>query len=59
MNNQSSKTQHISNWTNFNEQYNDLGLNIHLETYSYKQELIQIANKNYQAEDVKKLFERI
>ena len=36
-------TGHISNWTNFNEQYNDLGLNTHLETYSYKQELIKIA----------------
>ena len=51
--------QHISNWTNFNEQYNDLGLNTHLETYSYKQELIKIAQKNYQEQDVKKLFERI
>lgn len=59
-NNQTSKnTQHISNWSNFNEQYNDLGLNIHLETYSYKQELIKIAQKNYREQDVKKLVERI
>lgn len=59
-NNQTSKnTQHISNWSNFNEQYNDLGLNIHLETYSYKQELIKIAQKNYQEQDVRKLVERI
>lgn len=59
-NNQTSKnTQHISNWSNFNEQYNDLGLNIHLETYSYKQELIKIAQRNYQEQDIKKLLERI
>jgi hypothetical protein len=31
----------IENWTNFSEQYNDLGLNTHIESYSVKQEFIR------------------
>ena len=45
--------------TNFNEDYNDLGLNTNLESYSVKQELIRLANKKYQADEMKKLNERI
>ena len=48
---------HIENWSNFTHQYNELGLNAHLESYSFKQELIRMAQKNYTENDVKKLKE--
>lgn len=50
---------HVDNISNFSEQYNDLGLNTFLDSYSVKQELIRLANQNYQEKDVKKLNERI
>ena len=51
--------KHIENWTNFSEQYNDLGLNVHLEAYSVKQELIRQAQRNYKEHDAKKMHERV
>jgi len=51
--------QNIDNLTNFNEDYNDLGLNTNLETYSVKQELIRRANKEYKKTEAKKQNERI
>jgi len=49
------RQENIENWTNFSHQYNELGLNPHLESYSYKQELIRIAHKNYHEADMKML----
>ena len=48
---------HIENWTDFSNQYNELGLNAHLESYSFKQELIRLAQRNYTENDIKKLKE--
>ena len=33
----------VDNWTGFSQNYNDLGLNPDLESYSYKQELLRMA----------------
>lgn len=38
---------HIENLTNFSSQYNDLGLNTHIESYSKKQEFMRMAQRNY------------
>lgn len=56
--NNMASTNHIDNWDNFNSDYNDLGLNTHLESYSYKQELIRQANRNYKEADSKKSQEK-
>ena len=49
----------IENWTNFSQQYNDLGLNTHIESYSVKQEFIRQAQRNYKMQDVKTLNDKI
>jgi len=51
--------QNIDSLTNFNEDFNDLGLNTNLETYSVKQELIRRANKEYKKTEANKQNERI
>ena len=51
--------QNIDNLTNFQEDYNDLGLNTNLETYSVKTELIRLANQKYKETDTKMLNEKI
>jgi len=49
----------IENWSGFSHQYNELGLNAHLESYSFKQELTRVAQKNYTENDVRRLRDRI
>ena len=50
---------HIENLTNFSQQYNDLGLNTHIESYSKKQEFMRMAQKNYKQNETKLQQEKI
>lgn len=49
----------VENIHDFNETYNELGLNTHLESYSVKQQLIRLANHKYNISNTKKLTDRI